>query len=167
MRIWTIHPKHLDRRGLGGAWREAHQAQSILVRHEAGEPYGSIPYGMHPQLDRFKACVDPLGALGAVLEVIRDEGLRRGYNYKAAVVRVDESARLWISEAQLAYERLHLLRKLRERDPVMADALPEIPDVMPMVDFIDGGVAGWERNVDPADEAFAVEQAVSWGMVAA
>lgn len=168
MRIWSIHPKYLDRQGLGGAWKEAHQAQAILRRHVIGGlPFADIPYGMHPQLDRFKSQPDPLGALGLVMTFIRDEGLRRGYSYKARILRVDESARLWISEAQLAYERLHLLRKLRERDPVMADALPEIPDVMPMVDFIDGGVAGWERNIDPADEVFAVEQAVSWGMVAA
>lgn len=168
MRIWSIHPKYLDRLGLGGAWKEAHQAQAILRRGIIeGQPFEKVPYGMHSQLIRFKAQPDPLGALGLAMTLIRDEGLRRGYNYKARILRVDESARLWVSEAQLAYERLHMVRKLRERDTDRADALPEIPDVMPMVDFIGGGVASWERNVDPADEMFAIEQAMSWGMAAA
>lgn len=168
MRIWSIHPKYLDRQGLGGAWKEAHQAQAILRRHiVGGQPFADIPYGMHPQLDRLKAQPDPLGALGLVMTTIRDEGISRGYSYKAAILRVDQSARFWISEAQLAYERLHMMRKLRNRDPARADALLEIPDVMPMVDFIGGGIASWERNVDPADEMFAIEQAMSWGMSAA
>jgi len=32
MRLWTIHPKYLDRQGLLALWREALLAQKVLRR---------------------------------------------------------------------------------------------------------------------------------------
>jgi hypothetical protein len=48
MRLWTVHPRYLDARGLVAAWREALLAQAVL----AGATRG---YRHHPQLDRFRA----------------------------------------------------------------------------------------------------------------
>ena len=42
MRLWTLHPRHLDRQGLTGAWREALLAQAVLAGRTRG-------YRDHPQ----------------------------------------------------------------------------------------------------------------------
>jgi hypothetical protein len=46
MRIWTIHPRHLDAKGLVALWREAWLAQKVLLGKTRG-------YKHHPQLRRF------------------------------------------------------------------------------------------------------------------
>lgn len=60
MRLWSIHPKYLDRIGLIALWREAILAQKVLK----GETKG---YRHHPQLIRFKSHCDPEGAIGKYL----------------------------------------------------------------------------------------------------
>ena len=52
MRLWSLHPKYLDARGLVALWREALLAQATL----AGETKG---YRNHPQLERFRAGARP------------------------------------------------------------------------------------------------------------
>ena len=47
MRLWTIHPKYLDVKGLVALWREGLLAQKVL----SGKTKG---YRNHPQLIRFK-----------------------------------------------------------------------------------------------------------------
>ena len=47
MRLWTLHPKYLDPKGLVALWREALLAQAVLKGGTAG-------YRHHPQLLRFK-----------------------------------------------------------------------------------------------------------------
>jgi hypothetical protein len=36
MRLWTLHPKHLDQRGLVALWREALLAQAVLAGRTIG-----------------------------------------------------------------------------------------------------------------------------------
>ena len=47
MRIWTLHPKYLDAKGLVALWREALLAKHVLEGKTVG-------YLNHPQLTRFK-----------------------------------------------------------------------------------------------------------------
>ncbi len=47
MRIWSLHPKHLDAKGLVALWREALLAKHVLEGKTVG-------YLNHPQLNRFK-----------------------------------------------------------------------------------------------------------------
>ena len=47
MRLWTLHPKYLDRQGLVAVWREGLLAQAVLHSNTKG-------YKNHPQLDRFR-----------------------------------------------------------------------------------------------------------------
>ena len=47
MRLWTLHPRHLDAAGLVALWREALLAQAVLLGHTRG-------YTRHPQLQRFQ-----------------------------------------------------------------------------------------------------------------
>ncbi len=53
MRLWTVHPKFLDSKGLVALWREALLAKAVLEVKTRG-------YQNHPQLVRFKAQPDPV-----------------------------------------------------------------------------------------------------------
>jgi hypothetical protein len=48
MRLWTLHPRYLDRVGLVALWREALLAQAVLAGRTRG-------YTRHPQLARSAA----------------------------------------------------------------------------------------------------------------
>ena len=74
MRLWTLHPRHLDRQGLTGAWREALLAQAVLAGRTRG-------YRDHPQLLRFREHPDPSGAVGAFLSGLEAEATARGYRF--------------------------------------------------------------------------------------
>jgi hypothetical protein len=60
MRIWSLHPKYLDRLGLLACWRETLLAQKVLMGKTLG-------YQHHPQLIRFRACPEPYNALATYL----------------------------------------------------------------------------------------------------
>ncbi len=47
MRLWSLHPKYLDAKGLVALWREALLAQAVLAGRTRG-------YRHHPQLARFR-----------------------------------------------------------------------------------------------------------------
>jgi len=74
MRLWSLHPRCLDTKGLLAAWREALLAQKVLDGRTSG-------YRNHPQLDRFRACPDPLLMIGLFLSEIADEASRRQYSF--------------------------------------------------------------------------------------
>ena len=69
MRLWTIHPRYLDTKGLLAVWREGLLAQEVLRGRTRG-------YRNHPQLKRFKASPDPLGAIAEYLRGLHAEGVR-------------------------------------------------------------------------------------------
>jgi hypothetical protein len=56
MRIWSIHPKYLDTKGIVALWREALLAKNVLEGKTKG-------YKNHPQLDRFKSASKPSDAI--------------------------------------------------------------------------------------------------------
>lgn len=141
MRLWSLHPGHLDRPGLTALWREGLLAQAVLAGRTRG-------YRQHPQLDRFRACPSPTGALAFYLDAVRAEATLRGYSYDAG--RVDEVARwagpMEVTTGQLALEHAHLLAKLERRSPREHEAqrgLPVRPH--PLFTVVDGPVAPWER----------------------
>ena len=74
MRIWSLHPKYLDAKGLVALWREALLAQNVLLGKTRG-------YKNHPQLERFKLYDDSLLAMGFYLKVVYEEAKERGYNF--------------------------------------------------------------------------------------
>ena len=53
MRLWTLHPRYLDARGLVALWREALLAQKVLQG-------GTKGYKHHPQLARFQFLLEAL-----------------------------------------------------------------------------------------------------------
>jgi hypothetical protein len=147
MRLWSVHPRHLDRQGLTACWREALLAQAVLAGRTRG-------YRTHPQLERFRAQRDPVGAITAYLHALADEAGARGYRYDRS--RIDEPPRpvpkIEVTTGQLDLEWAWLGVKLAARSPDVLErwAHTTRPDVHPSFVEVEGPVAPWERNVPPA-----------------
>ncbi len=142
MRLWTLHPRYLDARGLVALWREALLAKRVLQGRTRG-------YRHHPQLERFRAHPDPLLAIDAYLQSVYEEASRRGYSFDAAKIDSRERARrLAATRGQIAHEWRHLLAKLRVRDPDRFRSLSRdrAPAAHPLFRVVAGGVAAWERS---------------------
>lgn len=142
MRLWTVHPRYLDPKGLVAAWREALLAQKVL----AGATKG---YRHHPQLIRFQAQADPAAAIAAFLAGLADEAQGRGYHFDATKIS-SRRFRGKIPETcgQLAYEWKHLQAKLRVRAPGLARDFRgvDLPEPHPLFRIVPGGVRDWERR---------------------
>jgi hypothetical protein len=140
MRLWTLHPRYLDPRGLVALWREALLAQAVLRGKTRG-------YRHHPQLARFRASAAPVHAIAAYLRAIHDEARRRGYRFDAGkIARHDRAARIVATRGQLDYEWRHLRVKLRRRAPAWHAQFKKLarPQAHPLFRIVPGGVADWE-----------------------
>jgi hypothetical protein len=144
MRLWSLHPRYLDTKGLLACWRETLLAQKVL----AG---GTTGYRNHPQLQRFRASADALATVGGYLEHLAREADARGYNFNRALVLRPPGPvsvpLLDVAAGQVGYEREHLLAKLAVRDAqrhaVLADDDP--PGLHPSFRSVAGGIEPWER----------------------
>jgi hypothetical protein len=141
MRLWTLHPKYLDRAGLLALWREALLAQAVL----RGETRG---YRNHPQLIRFRHHPEPAAAIGVYLAVILDESVRRGYRFNPVKIGLCRDVpAIPVTRGQLLYERDHLLGKLKLRDCPACQVLAKTdePDPHPLFAIRAGEVETWEK----------------------
>ena len=140
MRLWTIHPKYLDSKGLVALWREALLAQKVLQNETKG-------YRNHPQLIRFENTDNPLGVIGNYLEEIYKESLKRGYSFnKSKINRNRSTFKIEVKRGQLNYELLHLKKKLKNRDLNTYQRIKTIEYVEPnpIFNVIDGDIESWE-----------------------
>jgi len=144
MRLWSLHPKHLDSKGLVALWREALLAQAVL----AGKTKG---YQKHPQLERFKAQKKPMDAIGAYLSEIKKEAEERGYKFSGEkIVKVPKSnskLKIPVTSGQVAYEMKHLKRKLAVRDTRKRKEISgKKTSVHPVFRVRKGKAERWERK---------------------
>ena len=142
MRLWSLHPRYLDRAGLVALWREALLAQAVL----RGETRG---YLRHPQLVRFRNHADPEGAIAAYLEEVCREAAGRGYRFNAMKIgRRGTKCPVHVTSGQIQYERVHLLKKLLVRDLLAYKALMTVSEPEPhsLFTIIEGGIEQWERE---------------------
>jgi hypothetical protein len=110
MRLWGIHPKYLDAKGLVALWRESLLAKKVLEGKTRG-------YQHHPQLDRFKAQTNPVAYINSYLVGVLEESCRRGYCFdKTKIGRVRTRGKIKVTKAELAAEFEHLKGKLKRRD---------------------------------------------------
>lgn len=141
MRIWSRHPKYLDAKGLVAVWRETLLAKKVLEGKTRG-------YTMHPQLERFKNCADPLGAINKYLSEIYKETAKREYNFDKEKIdwSYNRDLLLTVSSGQIKYEFQHLEQKLQIRDPERLKTFPAEKDIVPNPLFfiIDGKRESWE-----------------------
>jgi len=143
VRLWTLHPKYLDARGLVALWREGLLARAVLK----GETKG---YRHHPQLARFRAHRCPLTAMDAYLTMVLVEAETRGYAFdRKKVGPLRRGIRMRATRGQIAFERQHLLRKLRVRSPQLYRLRRRVAafEPHPLFRIVSGGVEPWERTV--------------------
>lgn len=144
MRLWSLHPRYLDARGLVALWRESLLAQAVLAGRTRG-------YTQHPQLQRFIEAPAPDMYIAAYLRAVHAESVRRGFRFDESKIDHGEGVTpLKVTRSQLDYEWAHLRRKLAIRSPATLKELASVNLVRPHPLFrvIRGGVAQWERVPD-------------------
>lgn len=135
MRLWTIHPKHLDQKGLVALWRETLLAKNVLLGMTKG-------YKHHPQLKRFKACENSLAAINRYLSVIYDNAVERGYKFdRTKFVDIPGEIKINVTTGQIEFERIHLNKKLQVRT---GKELESEIDVHPIFNIVEGEIESWE-----------------------
>lgn len=141
MRIWSIHPKYLDVKGLVALWRETLLAKHVLEGKTKG-------YKNHPQLSRFKELDEPVDGINEYLVSVYAEATERGYQFNKELIGRDFKAQsIPVTSGQLKFERDHLLNKLKARAHERFLELQNIEYFIPhpMFTAIDGEVASWEK----------------------
>jgi len=142
MRIWSIHPKYLDTKGLVALWRETLLARHVLEGKTKG-------YTNHPQLERFRKAKDPVASLNQYLVSVFEEAERRGYRFSREKILPGTSReKLTVTTGQMIFETEHLLRKLKQRDErrFMEFSLIKRVGPHPLFDVVDGPVEPWEKR---------------------
>ena len=147
MRLWSLHPRYLDSRGLVALWREALLAQAVLKGQTRG-------YTNHPQLLRFKQTRNPTQAIASYLQVVHNEATTRGYNFdrrKIGRIRIvtGKPLAIQVTRGQLRFEWNHLLSKLARRDPEWLEAIEKTArrkESSPIFQVVPGPVEAWEKR---------------------
>jgi hypothetical protein len=142
MRLWSIHPKYLDSKGLVALWREGLLALAVLQGNTTG-------YRHHPQLRRFSATKDPVRAVMNYLWFVYVESLERGYHFDASKIgKRGRVSKIDVTFGQLRYEIEHLRRKLIKRNLSKYMTIRQIknPTPHPLFQAKQGEVEEWETE---------------------
>ena len=141
MRLWTVHPRHLDAQGLVALWREGLLARKVLHG-------GTRGYTRHPQLERFRAHPEPQAAIDVYLAAVCDEADLRGYAFdRDKLEPLRPVAPIAVNAGQLEHEWRHLMTKLAQRSPLLHERWRgwASPDCHPLFRPRPGPVEPWER----------------------
>lgn len=148
MRLWSIHPKYLDSKGLVACWREALGAQKAL-RTACG-------YFNHAQLERFKnhhACA--INLISQFLLYIYAEAKCRGYKFNSKLImRHGTEEKILVTEEQVKYEFSFLQRKLFRRNlrqhAINCDYFCNLDNreiiLNPLFEKVPGKIESWEKT---------------------
>ncbi len=141
MRLWSLHPRYLDAKGLVSLWREGLLARAVLKKETQG-------YQHHPQLERFRACGKPVVAINQYLWDVCEEAVKRGYHFDVDKLgHKGKCGKIAVTVGQIQYEWEHLQAKLRRRNPVQYEKNQEVmmPQLHPLFKVREGDIASWER----------------------
>jgi len=143
MRIWSLHPKYLDVKGLVALWRETLLAQKVLANETKG-------YKNHPQLNRFKEQIDPMAYIGTYLFHTFKEAEKRGYNFdQSKILKLlprTSRKKITVTSGQLDFELKHLNKKLRVRDiKKLKENKTYDLELHPLLREIPGDIESWEK----------------------
>lgn len=142
MRLWSLHPKYLDLKGLIALWREGLLAKKVLENKTKG-------YKNHPQLIRFKNCRNPQNCIRFYLYHVYLEAKKRGFNFNQTKIwpipRLKRKIK--ITDGQLKFEFNHLLKKLKKRDKEKYKELLRVKKFLPhsLFQIIKGKKEKWEK----------------------
>ena len=144
MRLWTIHPKYLDQKGLVAVWREGLLAKKVLEGKTKG-------YKNHPQLKRFLECDDPLIAINQYLAEICNEAEKRGYKFdknKIEIVSNGMYSKIKVTKKQIQYEYEFLKIKIMKRDEKKYQKIKDVEevDINDVFEVKEGEVEIWEKE---------------------
>ena len=140
MRIWSLHPKYLDSKGLVALWRETLLAKHVLEGKTKA-------YKNHPQLNRFKALKSPIDGINHYLSFIFFEAVRRGYNFDKHKINWSYNDQyLTVTSGQITFEAKHLLKKLAKRDIKAHEKYCNISsfEAHEIFTVIEGKIEDWE-----------------------
>lgn len=145
MRLWSLHPKYLDRQGLVACWREGLLAQAVLLGKTKG-------YKNHSQLERFKKTEDPVYSIGWYLAIVWKEAENRMYNFNYFKIQeriLTKVPGIAVTDGQLRYEARHLKEKIFKRDIDQSGPILEAISIKiephPLFTVISGSVEPWEK----------------------
>lgn len=141
MRLWSLHPKYLDVKGLLANWREGLLAKKVLQGKTKF-------YKNHPQLIRFKNQKNPLIAINAYLYQIFLEAKKRGYKFDQKKIKpIILKEKIYVNSGQVRYEFLHFLKKLKIRDKNLYNKIKNLKkiEVNPVFKVKRGKVEYWEK----------------------
>ena len=156
MRLWTLHPKYLDSKGLVALWREALSAQAIFKGHTKA-------YARHPQLIRFRQSRTPIKNIAAFLRIVHAEGSRRGFKFNIDKIgRGGHVECMTVTRGQIKYELDHFMAKLLMRDPQRFNDLKSVRkiDPNPLFKIIQGGVEDWGKIKTPPNNRLELTAAL-------
>lgn len=154
MRLWSMHPKYLDRQGLTALWREGLGA---LVSLDPNRGYHN-----HPQLNRFKVRklkgaladgqkLDSFKLLNTYLYYVYNEAKSRGYNYDFSKL-TGPFSNIWpnsiaVTKGQIDFEMKHLHKKMKDRSiPQFSKSIKANQVLLnPIFYLIDGDIEDWEK----------------------
>ncbi len=142
MRLWSIHPKYLDSKGLVALWREGLLALAVLQGKTKG-------YTHHAQLIRFRETDRPIDTMTVFLRYVFDESVKRGYHFDPKKIQHAKAAMsLNVTTGQLLYELEHLRKKLKSRNLFGYKQLRNVvvPDAHPLFSEVPGDIEEWERQ---------------------
>ena len=143
MRLWSIHPKYLDQKGLVACWREALGAKAALEGKTQG-------YKNHPQLNRFKSTKNPSAQINSYLYFLLQEALSRNYEFDSSKIDFGKtliSKPMTVTIGQIEFELGHLFVKLGIREPNKLRRLKsiEIFEPHPLFKIVPGKIESWEK----------------------
>ena len=140
MRIWSLHPKYLDTKGLVALWREALLAKNVLEGKTKG-------YKFHPQLNRFRQAKYPVDMINEYLSEVYLEAVKRNFHFdKQKINWRFRKSQLLVTTGQIHFEAAHLLIKLEKRDYNKFTELKTRStfDSHPIFKLVDGEIEAWE-----------------------
>lgn len=141
MRLWSIHPKYLDKIGLLACWREWLLALNVLAWNTKG-------YKNHPQLNRFKNTVNPINYINVYLTEIYKEAINRNYNFDSTKINtnIEITEKIEIKLWQIEYEFSWLMYKLKIRNKEKYNQFKNTKniEVNPIFEIISWWIESWE-----------------------
>ncbi len=144
MRLWSIHPKYLDPKGLVALWREALLAKEVIYGKTKG-------YTNHPQLIRFYNTKNPKASINIYLIYIFEDAKNRGYNFNIKKIDINLAEnmeeKIPVTSGQIEYEMELLKIKLSERNREWSKKLINVNKIEtnPIFIVVPGEIEKWEK----------------------
>lgn len=110
MKLWSIHPKYLDKDTLFSCWEEALKVKTIIENRSRES---------NLQVSKFKQCDNPLAQINTYLYYLLQEALKRGYKLDSSKISFGLtifSKKIVIPRIQADFEFNILLKTMKSKN---------------------------------------------------